>query len=93
VDFVRHILGQARLPDREATISKAFDDWVMRHPKLGATQLLFLRTLRHALIQHAEIATLESLRQPPFSSIGDPQKLFEPRDLDEILDLALSLAA
>ena len=92
-DFLRHILGQARLPDREAVISKAFDDWVMHHPKLGATQLLFLRTLRHALIQHAEIATLESLRQPPFSSIGDPQKLFEPQDLDEILDLALSLAA
>jgi hypothetical protein len=38
----------------------------MHHPKLGAIQLLFLRTLRHALLQHAEIATIESLRQPPF---------------------------
>ena len=92
-DFLRHILGQARLPSREAAISEAFDAWVARHPQLGATQLLFVRTLRHALIQHAEVATLEALRQPPFSSIGDPERLFAPDDLEEIMELAMALAA
>jgi type I restriction enzyme R subunit len=92
-DFLRHILGQTRLPSREAAISEAFDAWVARHPQLGATLLLFLRTLRHALIQHAEVATLEGLRRPPFNSIGDPQQLFVPDDLEEILELAMALAA
>jgi len=92
-DFLRHILGQTRLPSREAAISEAFDAWVARHPQLGATQLLFVRTLRHALIQHAEVATLEALRQPPFSSIGDPERLFAPDDLEEIMELAMALAA
>ena len=92
-DFLRHILGQTRLPSREAAISEAFDAWVARHPQLGATQLLFIRTLRHALIQHAEVATLEGLRRPPFNSIGDPEQLFAPDDLEEILELAMALAA
>ncbi len=92
-DFLRHILGQTRLPSREAAISEAFDAWVARHPQLGVTQLLFIRTLRHALIQHAEVATLEGLRRPPFNSIGDPQQLFAPDDLEEILELAMALAA
>jgi type I restriction enzyme, R subunit len=92
-DFLRHILGQTRLPSREAAISEAFDAWVARHPQLGATQLLFIRTLRHALLQHAEVATLDALRQPPFTSIGDPERLFAPDDLEEILDLAMALAA
>ena len=92
-DFLRHILGQTRLPSREAAISEAFDGWVACHPRLGATQLLFIRTLRHALIQHAEVATLEGLRRPPFTSIGDPVQLFAPDDLEEILELVMALAA
>lgn len=35
-DFLRHILGQARLPSREQRISQAFEDWVARHPQLAA---------------------------------------------------------
>ncbi|NBC48321.1 MAG: DEAD/DEAH box helicase family protein [Gammaproteobacteria bacterium] len=92
-DFLRHILGQTKLPDREALIVDAFDRWIRQHPGLGATQLLFLRTLRHALIQRAEVTTLERLREPPFSSIGDPEALFEPDDLTELIDLVTELAA
>ena len=91
-DFLRHMLGTARLPSREAKISEAFDAWVRRHPQLSATQLMFVRTLRRAVLQRAELASVESLRQPPFSSIGDPEKLFPPNDLREVLELAQSLA-
>jgi type I restriction enzyme R subunit len=92
-DFLRHVLGQTKLPDRETLIVEAFDRWIRQHPGLGATQLLFLRTLRHALIQRAEVTTLERLREPPFSSIGDPEVLFEPDDLTELIGLVTELAA
>ena len=92
-DFLRHILGLARLPSREQRISEAFEAWVARHPAFNATQLMFLRTLRQALLSRAQIATLEHLHQPPFSRIGDPERLFTPAELDDILGLAQSLAA
>jgi len=92
-DFLRHILGQTKLPSREMRISKAFDGWIRSHQQLSATQLMFIRTLRKAVIERAEVTSLESLRKPPFTGIGDPEHLFEPNDLREILDLAGSLAA
>jgi type I restriction enzyme R subunit len=92
-DFLRHILGQARLPSREQRISQAFEEWVARHPTLNATQLMFVRTLRQAVLSRARIASLEQLHQAPFNRIGDPERLFAPAELDEILGLAQSLAA
>jgi type I restriction enzyme, R subunit len=66
---------------------------VRRHPQLSATQLMFIRTLRRAVLQRAEVSSLESLRKPPFNNIGDPEQLFQPDDLGDILDFATSLAA
>lgn len=93
VDFLRHILTETKLPSREAKISQAFDEWVRSHPELSATQLMFIRTIRRAVLQRAEVSSLESLRKPPFTSIGDPEQLFRPGELRDILDLASSLAA
>lgn len=92
-DFLRHMLGTAKLPSREDKISQAFDEWVRSHPQLSATQLMFIRTLRRAVLQRAEVASVSSLRQPPFTSIGDPESLFTPNDLREVLELTQSLAA
>ena len=92
-DFLRHILDIARLPSREEQISRAFDEWVRTHPGLTATQLMFLRTLRQAVIQQAEVTTLDSLRQPPFNVIGDPENLFSSELLADILALAARLPA
>lgn len=92
-DFLRHILGLARLPSREEAISQAFDAWIQQHPSLTATQLMFVRTLRQAILRRAEITSLESLRDPPFNGIGDPETLFTKPDLDDILELLQSLAA
>jgi type I restriction enzyme R subunit len=92
-DFLRHILEIAKLPSREESISHAFDAWVNAHPALSATQLMFVRTLRKAVLERAELSSLETLRQSPFTSIGDPEALFPKRELDDLLHLAQSLAA
>jgi type I restriction enzyme R subunit len=92
-DFLRHILNVATLPSREESISQAFDGWVRHHPNLTATQLTFVRTVRKAVMQKAELASLHALRQPPFSAIGDPEELFEKPALNELLDLIRNVAA
>ncbi|MBL9159572.1 MAG: DEAD/DEAH box helicase family protein [Verrucomicrobiales bacterium] len=92
-DFLKLILDRASQPSREESISQAFDEWVRQHPRLTATQLLFVRTLRKAILQKAEVSTIDSLRVAPFNSIGDPEALFDPSALDELLVLARDLAA
>lgn len=92
-DFLRHILHIATLPSREESISQAFDDWVRHHPHLTATQLMFVRTLRKAVMQKAEITSLDALRKPPFSTIGDPEQLFDQTELHELFDLITAIAA
>ena len=92
-DFLRHILTSASLPSREETISQAFDEWVRQHPHFTATQLMFIRTLRQAVMQRAEITTVESLRQPPFTAIGDPEQLFATPELVDLLNLLHRIAA
>ncbi len=92
-DFLRHILNVSTLPSREESISQAFDAWVRQHPQLTATQLMFVRTLRKAVMQKAEITSLDALRQPPFSTIGDPEQLFAQSELSDLFELIKDLAA
>jgi type I restriction enzyme R subunit len=92
-DFLRHILNVARLPSHEESISHAFDEWVRQHPQLTATQLMFVRTLRKAVMQKAKISSLDALRKPPFSTIGDPEQLFKKPELSELFELIDAIAA
>ncbi len=92
-DFLRHILDVAKLPSREEVVAHAFGEWLRQHPQLTATQLMFVRTLRKAVLQRAEITSVESLRKPPFSAIGDPEQLFAEPELSELFDLVHAVAA
>ena len=92
-DFLRHILNVSKLPSREESISRAFDEWVLMHPQLTATQLMFVRTLRKAVMQRAEVTSLAELRKPPFSTIGNPEQLFKKTELTELLELITDIAA
>ena len=74
-------------------ISQTFDEWVRRHPYLTATQLMFVRTLRQAVMQKAALTSLDALKKPPFSTIGDPEQLFNEPDITELLDLIEDLTA
>ncbi|MCE5280361.1 MAG: DEAD/DEAH box helicase family protein [Planctomycetaceae bacterium] len=91
--FLGHILGIAALPSREKQVSEAFDGWVTAHPKLNATQLMFVRTLRQAVLSRAQVRTVEQLHQSPFTRIGDPEKLFDRNTLKELIKLAAESAA
>jgi len=44
-------------------------------------------------MQKAEISSLEALRQPPFTTIGDPEGLSGKSKLEDLLELTRSLAA
>lgn len=44
-------------------------------------------------MQRAEIASVDALKQPPFTAIGDPETLFPPEVLRDMLDLTRQLAA
>lgn len=92
-DFLRHILNVSKLPSREESISEAFDEWVRQHPQLTATQLMFIRTLRKAVMQKAQITSLDALRKPPFSTIGDPEQLFKKAVLSDLLHFVHAIAA
>jgi type I restriction enzyme R subunit len=92
-DFLRHILNITVLPSREESISRAFDEWVCQHPQLTATQLMFVRTLRKAVLQKAQVTTLAALRRPPFNTIGDPEQLFQQTELTELFELITAIAA
>jgi len=54
---------------------------------------MFVRTLRNAVMQKAEVTSIEALRKPPFSTIGDPEQLFKKAELSELFDLIHAIAA
>lgn len=93
-DFLRHILRPgAELPTRERRIGETFEAWIRAYPQLNATQLMFLRALRQAVLSRARIESRDQLHQPPFSRIGDAERLFTPAELDELLALTQTIAA
>lgn len=77
-DFLRHILHVSSLPSRETTISAAFDQWVGQHPNLTATQLMFVRTLRKAVMQNeAESPPLRPCASRPSPPSAIPKRFSE----------------
>lgn len=91
--FLQHILRREELPSASRDISQAFDSWVADHSRLNATQLMFIRTLRQALISRATVRSLEQLKQSPFNRIGDPEKLFTKSELEDLLKIATGSVA
>ena len=56
-------------------------------------RLAHLERFGKAVMQKAEVASLDALRQPPFTAIGDPEGLFAKSELEDLLDLTRSVAA
>jgi hypothetical protein len=54
---------------------------------------MFVRTVRKAVLQKARVSSLEALRKPPFSAIGDPAILFPEAELKELFALVDAIAA
>ena len=89
-DFMKHILNIARLPDWETQIKTAFDWFIQEHGFMSASQINFLRAIRAAVLRNAKISR-ELLHKPPLSRVGRVENLFEPREIEEIIDFANSL--
>lgn len=89
VDFIRHILGVHTLVDREAIIKRAFDAFIAAHPHFTADQITFVRMVRTVVLRQERI-TLDELNDSPFTYFGanPAERLFQPNELEEILQFA-----
>jgi type I restriction enzyme R subunit len=54
---------------------------------MSASQINFLRGVRAAVLHHARISQ-ETLHRPPLSRVGAVDNLFEPREIEEIIEFA-----
>jgi type I restriction enzyme R subunit len=90
-DFLRHILCEgAHLPNREERINAAFGVFIAAHGYLRANQIHFLRAVKAAVLRHGRI-TRAALSEPPLSRIGRVETLFQPQDIEELINLANQL--
>ncbi len=90
--FLRHILGLHALPSREDQIGAVFESFLAEQPHFTATQVLFLRTVRSAVLRGTRL-TEEDLRRLPFSRVGAVSRLFHPNQVARIIEFANALAA
>jgi type I restriction enzyme, R subunit len=90
--LLRHILGFEKLESRQQQIVEIFDKFIQNNPRLTATQISFLRTIRAAMIRGARLKR-EDLGRPPFSRVGDVQILFTEDEQNEVLNLANRVVA
>ena len=90
VEFIKHILGLQKLPDREEKIRDAFNTYLVEK-NLTANQILFLRVVLQVFLQEKEI-TMEKFFNYPFTNIpGAPTPLFSKQELKEIIRLCEKL--
>jgi len=89
-DFLRHILGIAKLPSHEEMINMAFDRFIAEHGYMSASQVNFLRAVRTAVLQHHRLSR-EALQQPPLSRLGTVENLFPAEEVNEIIEFANKL--
>ena len=89
-DFLKHILNIAKLPTWEDRINAEFDKFIAEHGFMSASQINFLRGVRAAVLRRAKV-TFDQLHQPPLSNIGVVEALFQPQEIDGIIDFANKL--
>lgn len=94
MQFIRHILGIEVLKSFPDEVSVAFDQFIRAHTTLNSRQLEFLNLLKNFIIEREKIEK-KDLINAPFTVIH-PQGIrgvFSPTEINEILQLAQTLAA
>jgi len=94
LQFVRHILGIEVLKNFPDEVSAAFDQFIRAHTALNSRQMEFLNLLKNFIIEREKVDR-KDLINAPFTVIH-PQGIrgvFDPADIDEIIQLAEQLAA
>ena len=94
IQFIRHILGIEVLKSFPDEVSAAFDQFIRAHTTLNSRQLEFLNLLKNFIIDREKVEK-KNLINAPFTVIH-PQGIrgvFSPGEINEILQLAQTLAA
>ena len=94
IDFMRHILGLEVVESWSTTVSRAFDDFIARHPTLTSLQIRFLQTVRTFILQTGRLQK-RHLVETPFTQIHPRgiRGVFSDDEVEEILELAGDLVA
>lgn len=94
IQFIRHILGIEVLKSFPDEVSAAFEQFIRVHTTLNSRQLEFLNLLKNFIIEREKVEK-KDLINAPFTVIH-PQGIrgvFSPTEINEILQLAQTLAA
>lgn len=94
IQFIRHILGMEALKSFPDEVSAAFDQFIRAQTTLNSRQLEFLNLLKNFIIEREKVEK-KDLINAPFTVIH-PQGIrgvFSPTEINEILQLAQTLAA
>lgn len=91
--FLRALLGLDHVPEYDEIVKRQFEAFVSQHNYSG-DQIYFLRTVQSVLLQRRRVQRPD-LYEPPFTNWGNDavERLFNPREVDEVLEFADKLAA
>ena len=94
IQFIKHILGLEKLTSFSETVSKAFEEFTTNHNDYSQQQIQFLLTLKTFILQTGDVKK-KDLINAPFTQLH-PQGIrgvFNPTEIDEILDMTYKLVA
>jgi type I restriction enzyme R subunit len=94
IQFIRHILGLEVLESFPDTVTKAFEQFIQSHTNLSSRQLDFLNLLKEFILEKERVEKRD-LIESPFTRIHPDgiRGLFNPTEINEILEMAKKLAA
>lgn len=94
VQFIKHILGIEQLETFAETVTKAFDDFIIKHSYLSSSQLQFLDLLKNFVLEKGDVSK-RNLIESPFTMIHPEgiRGIFNQKEIDEILNLTQQVLA
>ncbi len=94
IQFIRHILGLEVLESFNETVAKTFNGFIENHSYLSVRQLEFLDLLKKFIIEKGALQK-KDLIQSPFTLLHPEgiRGVFNPKEIDEIVNLAQRLVA
>jgi type I restriction enzyme R subunit len=92
--FLKHILELDSIPDYETIVRRRFEEHIAQH-QYNADQIRFLRAVQRVFLEKQHKLEPADLYEGPFQTFGmnAVDRLFTPRDVDELLALTEELAA
>lgn len=90
VEFVKHILGLTKLPNKDDMIQESFSEFLLTK-NFSADQINFLRILESVFISKKTIA-FRDFYDPPFTNLGKSvESYFEKEQLNELVQLCKNI--